>query len=240
MKTVTMASAAMASAAMLVAAGPAFAADPSMTAVAGVAGLYDSTYAYAAAAAAVNGNIDADGFLVRLGGGIGQYSYETRPGVRQGVGQQQADAMMGYHEVLGVTHLTVYAGLEMQNHENSDPTATVRGARIGAKGQVELYSPLGGQFYTFAMGSFSSAYDSFYTQAKVGYHVTDRWSFGPEGSINGNDRYDHASTGGFISYDFGGPQLSVSGGYQWDLRAVAPGIRNSDGPYGTAGVVMRF
>jgi Cellulose biosynthesis protein BcsS len=230
----------MAGAAMSIAAGPALAADPSMAVVAGVSGQYDSTYTYLAAVAAMNGNIDVDGFLVRLGGGFGQYSYETSPGVRQGVGQQQADAMMGYHKVLGVTHLSGYAGIEMQDHNNSDPTAEVRGTRIGAKGQIELYSPLGEQFFGFAMGSFSSAYNSFYTKAKVGYRLSDRWSFGSEGSLHGNDRYDHTSAGGFVSYNFGGPELTLSGGYQWDLRAVAPGIRNSDGPYGAAGVVVRF
>jgi hypothetical protein len=225
---------------LLASAEPALATDSWLAGFAGFAGLKDSTYGYAGSVIPLNNNIDVDGMLFRISAGAGQYSYETIPGVRQGVTFQQTDAMMGYHTVLGPLHLSTFGGLELQNHDNPDPTAQVRGTHVGGKGQVEVFSPIGDRFYGFAFGSLSSNFNSFYTAAKIGYRVTDRLSFGPEGTRDGNDRYDHVSTGGFIGYDFGWVDVAMAGGYQWDLRAMAPGVQNADGPYGAISLSFRF
>jgi hypothetical protein len=224
----------------LLASAEGHAADRKVAMFGGVVGLYDSTYGYFGGVAALNGNIDADGPLFRLSGGIGQYSYETSPGIRHGVGQQQGDVMLGYHATIQTLHVSAFAGAEVQNHDNSDPNAVVRGTRAGAKGQLELFSKMNDRYLVFALGSYSTVYNAYYTKARFGYRIVDSAWFGPEASVHGNDRYDHGSTGAFIGYDLGFGEFSISGGYQWDLRLSAPGIRNSDGPYGMAGFSVKF
>jgi len=225
---------------MLAGIQPGWAADPWIAGFTGFSALKDASYGYVGAVAAANNNLNVDGLLFRSSFGAGQYSYETVPGVRQGVSFQQADAMMGYHMVLGPAHLSAYGGLELQNHDNADITAQVRGTHVGGKGQLELYSPIGADFYGFALGSFSSNFNSFYTMAKVGYRITDRLSFGPEGRRDGNYRYDHAATGGFVAYNFGWADVALSGGYQFDLRTVAPGVENASGGYGAVNLSFKF
>src|SRR5262245_42400935 len=62
-----------------------------------------SVFGYFGGVAATNGNLAADGFLTRLAAGVGGYSYQRLPGVRQNVSQQMADAMLGYQAYFGAT-----------------------------------------------------------------------------------------------------------------------------------------
>lgn len=222
---------------------PAGAADPSVDVFAGVSAQPYSVYGYAGGVAAVNGNLAVDGFLTRLAVGVGGYSYQTTPGLRQNVSQQQADALVGYQVHINAVHLAAYAGIEMQNHENADPAAVVRGAQLGAKGQVEIYSPIGSKMFGFALGTLSSNYTSFFTMAKIGYRITDRISLGPEGMAQGNSQYNQASAGGSLGFRIGTAELYLSSGYLWDLRSQGgggPSGPGSSGLYGRAGLGLRF
>jgi hypothetical protein len=222
-------------------AAPAMAADPGFEVNAGFTGQADSIYGYAGVVAALNGSIKRDGALVRLGAGIGQYTYDSAPGIRRTIGHQRADAMMGYQVFLGTVRLTAYAGVDLQNHDNNDPASEIRGTTVGGKGQLEVFAPMGDRFYGIAVGNLSTIYTSYYAFAKVGYIVVDRLSVGPEAAIHGNTRYDHGSAGAFVGYDFTQTTtLSVSGGYQWDLRTPAPGLNKSEGVYGSVHLTLKF
>ena len=222
---------------------PASAEDPMLDTFAGVSAQPYSVYSYAGGVAAMNGNLAADGFLARLAFGVGGYSYQTLPGLRQNVSQQQADALIGYQLYINETRLSAYAGMEMQSHENADPAAVIRGASLGAKGQVEIYSPLGPKLFGFALGTLSSNYTSFFTMAKIGYRITDRLSFGPEGMAQGNSQYNQASVGGSLGFTLGTTEFYLSSGYLWDLRSQGgggPSGPGSSGLYGRAGLSKRF
>jgi hypothetical protein len=222
--------------------GTAAAADPpQLDMFAGFATQPYSSFGYAGAVAPMNGNMTSDGFLARLSGGYGGYSYQTLPGVRQAATEEIADAMLGYQIYIGGMRLSGYGGIEMQNQENADQSAAIRGGTVGAKGQIEVYSPIGDKFFGFAMGNLSSNYRSYFTFAKVGYRITDDLSFGPEGMAQGNTAYDQTSLGGGFSYRFyKDTELQLSGGYLWDLRNR--GIAGSDdsGLYGKVGISTRF
>jgi hypothetical protein len=221
----------------------AMAADPVLDVFGGFSVQPYSTYGYAGGVSPMNGNLNVDGFLTRLSVGIGSFSYQTTPGARQGVGQQQADAMVGYQLYLDAARLSVYGGVELQNYDNTDVAAAIRGAQIGAKGQVELYSPIGPKFFGFALGTLSSNYTSYYTKAKIGYRITEAISFGPEGSAQGNSQYDQVSTGGAFGFRVGRTEFYLSGGYVWDLRSQGgggPSGPGSSGLYGQAGLGLRF
>ena len=217
---------------------------PSLDVFGGFSAQPYSVYGYLGGVTPMNGNLAIDGFLARLAVGVGGYSYQITPAVRQSVGQQQADAMLGYQVFLfDVARLSAYAGIEMQNHDNSDTAAVIRGAHVGAKGQIELYSPIGQKFYGFALGTLSSNYTSYYTKAKIGYRISDRFSFGPEGSAQGNSQYDQVSTGAALGFKLGRAEFYLSGGYLWDLRSQGgggPSGPGSSGLYGQAGFGLRF
>lgn len=70
------------------------------------------------------------------------------------------------------------------------------GASLGAKGQLEIYSPIGSRMFGFALGTLSSTDTSFFTMAKIGYRITDRISFGPEGMAQGNSQQSGERGGG--------------------------------------------
>ena len=222
---------------------PASAADPSLDSFAGVSAQPYSVFGYAGAVTAMNGNLAVDGLLTRLAIGIGGYSYQLSTGLRQNVAQQQGDAMLGYQVHVGAAKLSAYAGAEMQNHENTDAGAVVRGARLGVKGQVDLYSPIGPNAFVFAFGTLSSNYSSYFTIAKIGYRITDRLSFGPEGMAQGSTEYGQTSVGGSIGFKVGTADFYVSSGYLWDLRSQGgggPSGPGSSGLYGRAGLGIRF
>lgn len=200
-----------------------------------------SVYGYLGGVAAMNGNLSVDGFLTRVSVGVGGYSYQIVPGVRQGVSQQAGDAMVGYQYFMGAARLSAYAGMELQNHENTDTNAAIRGASVGAKGQIELYAPLGARFFGFAMGSLSSNYRSYYTKLKLGYRITDAISFGPEGMAQGNTDFDQTSAGGALGFKLGAKtEAYLSAGYVWDLRSRGGGGPDTNGLYGQVGMAVRF
>jgi hypothetical protein len=218
----------------------AIAADPLIDVFGGVSVAPYSVFAYLGGVAPMNGNLTADGFLTRIAGGVGGYSYQTLPGVRQAVSQQLGDAMLGYQLHFHGARFSAYAGIEMQNHENADRAALIRGASIGAKGQLEVYSPVGERFFGFALGSLSSNYRSYYAKAKVGYRITQDISFGPEGMAQGNTEFDQTSVGGAFGFKLLGADFYLSGGYLWDLRSRGGGGPDTNGLYGQAGVSRRF
>lgn len=219
---------------------PADAADPRLDIFGGFSAQPYSVFGYFGGVAAMNGNLTVDGFLTRLAGGVGGYSYQTLPGVRQAVSQQQADAMLGYQFHFNATRLAAYAGVEMQNHENADQSALIRGAALGAKGQLEIYSPIGERFFGFALGTLSSNYRSYYTKAKIGYRITDDISFGPEGMAQGNSEFDQTSVGGALGFKLLRSEFYLSGGYLWDLRSRGGGGPDASGLYGQVGLSTRF
>jgi hypothetical protein len=216
------------------------AANPALDTWAGFSVQPYSQFGYAGAAAALNSDITVDGFLARLSGGVGGYSYQTVPGARQAVSQQQADAMLGYQIYLGATRLMAYGGVELQSHENADTATVERGATVGGKGQIEFYSAFSDKFFGWGMGSLSSNYRSYFTKAKLGYRVTDLISIGPEGMAQGSTQYDQTSAGGAISFKVLSAELQFSGGYLWDLRSRGGTASDVSGLYGQIGLSRRF
>ena len=67
-----------------------------------------------------------------------------------------------------------------------------------------------------------------------------RKTFAPSTGESAATRVASSSAGGFVSYNIGGPEISLSGGYVWDLRAAAPGAPSADSVYGALGLTFRF
>jgi hypothetical protein len=189
---------------------------PWVNVFAGFSASPDSYFFDAGAVFALNRNLYRDGWLVRIRGGLGHYDYNRTPVLEQGVSWQTGEIMVGYQTFIGPTRLSGYIGANFEHHDNSDPTATVRGSKGGVRVQGEIYHPFADRWYLFALGTVSSVWSSYYVLGKVGYKITPTIAIGPEIAALGNDRFDAVRLGPFLAFDVNPTtQIIVSGGYQW-------------------------
>ena len=218
---------------------PAYLAGPWFTLFSGVTASPDSIYGEAGAVFALGHNLDTPGWLFRIKGGGGHYEYNRAPGLKQGVDFETGDLMLGYQTLVGRARITAYFGGSVEHHDNPDPLATVKGTRGGAKFQGEIYAPLNDRMYFFALGSISSVFTFYYTQAKVGYKVMPGIAVGPEVQALGNDRFDNVRLGPFVAFDIAPrAQLILSGGYSWDTRRDS--LNDHSGGFASAHVRGEF
>jgi len=86
--------------------------------------------------------------------------------------------------------------------------------------------------YAYFLGTFSSVWNNYLVLGKVGYHLTNIISIGPEVLALGNDRFDAVRAGPFVSISITpSTDLIVSGGYNWDKRRN--GLNDDSGGYGS-------
>ena len=146
---------------------------------------------------AFNHNVWSDGLLLRAEGGAGHYDYPTTalPGGVSNVTYDVGALLLGWRRVLPgfigqTTTLSGYVGAEVQDHNNSDPTAAVRGTQWGVKFVGEMYTRLSQYQDFYGQATFSSAFDTWLLLARPGWLVpavsgTEVW-IGPDMSVFGN------------------------------------------------------
>jgi hypothetical protein len=188
---------------------------------------------------AFNRNLDLPGWLLRVRGGGGHYEYNRTATLSQGVDYQVGEAMLGYQIFSGPTRLTLYAGGNVEHHDNPDPLATVAGTEFGFKAQGELFSSFAPNWYALLLANYSTAFQSYFVLGKLGYKVTNIVSVGPEAAALGNDRYDAVRAGGFVGIDITPTTMVIlSGGYSWDQHADI--LNDHSGGYGTLHIRSLF
>lgn len=205
----------------------------------------DSYYLYLGAVTAIGGQNDIEtesGWLLRGDVGYGEYDYNTiLPGPTNAVIDGDivsVDAMIGYRHFFntGANHITVYAGGELQNHDQSprDLANTVEGSEFGGKASIELNVTPIEDIVVNTIGIYSSAFSSYWARGFVGYDMTSV-TVGPEVRFLGNDEFNQRRLGlTFTDIDLGITSLTVSGGY-----ANTSG-NGDDGAYGTLGFSSKF
>jgi hypothetical protein len=191
-----------------------------------------SFYGYAGGVYALNRNLNTNGWLFRISGGAGHYSYNRSVGLDQGVDFQTGDVSIGYQTLLGSIRVSGYVGANVEYHDNRDSLAEIQGTKWGVKGQGEIFAPIGDAGYALLLGTLSSVWNNYFVLGKLGYRVTDTISVGPEAMALGNDRYDSVRVGPFISISITpSTDLILSGGYSWDSRRDA--LNDDSGAYGS-------
>jgi hypothetical protein len=139
-----------------------------------------------------------DGWLARASVGFGNYDYDTPavPGGNVDSDVFTGDLMLGYGHNFGNGTLSFYAGGEFQNHDPSpnDPGNSVDGTEGGVKAQIELAAQPAQNFALVAAGSYSTAYDSYWTRGFVGYDFGPV-TIGPEVGFMGNEEWDQVRFG---------------------------------------------
>jgi cellulose biosynthesis protein BcsS len=196
-------------------------------------------------AALNHSNVWADGFVARGEFGAGHYDYTNAffPGNSPNVDVTyvQGAALLGYRKnVSGLGMLTGYVGVEVQNHDNPDPTAQISGTAVGVKFLGEIYNRLTPTMDFYGQASFSTAFNTWLALARPGFLVanvsgTEFW-IGPEGQLFGNGygasftgscqtggnlgscRYEEGKLGGFVHIKVPNQPLFgdwiIAGGYR--------------------------
>ena len=200
----------------------------------------DSTYFYLGGVNALNGNLDSNGWLARGVFGYGEYDYSTTavPG-NVDVDQVSLQAGLGYQWLQNNTRLSLYLSLDYQDHDHSpeDVLNSVRDDETGGAVQAELETG-NGQWHLGLIGSYSTAYDTYWTRTRVGYMVNGA-TVGPEVILSGNEEYDEERYGLFVSFPYSvSTSINLSGGYAETEGDKS--IKDEDGGYLAIGASFRF
>ncbi|WP_081717635.1 cellulose biosynthesis protein BcsS [Hyphomicrobium nitrativorans] len=206
----------------------------------------DAFAAHAGAIKAVNGDLGKDGVMLRALGVYVEYEYDTDFGAGPiGIDGDAGifDLMIGYQFIRPSHRLGVYAGVEFQGHELSpdDPFNDIDGNEWGLKIVGDYETATGSPLYVGLIASYSTAFDTYWTRARVGTPV-GRFVLGVEGLAHGNNGYDAQRLGGFVNIPVGMHYgiLSLSGGYQWADEDSSASSGGSSGAYGGAGISFSF
>lgn len=202
----------------------------------------DSHYIYLGAVTGISGQDiqTQSGWLLRADVGFGEYEYDTVfPGpVNASIDGDvfAGDILVGYRHHFANGHFTAYLGGEFQDHDLSpdDAANEVDGGEGGVKGQLELSVSPATNINVGAIGSYSTAYDSYWSRLDANYDF-GAFSIGPEVGFLGNEEYDQ--------FRFGAALSNVSLGFA-DARAyighASTDGRGEDGLYGGLGLAKNF
>jgi hypothetical protein len=207
----------------------------------------DSHAFYSGIIVSLERDLGKSGLMFRaVGVGVG-YEYDTIIGFLPATVEGDAwfgDVMIGYQHLQPGLRTALYIGAEYQNHDLSpnDPGNTINGDEVGFKVVGELETDASSRFYFGLIGAYSTAFDTYWSRARVGLRHDDR-VFGIEGVFGGNEGYDNQRVGGFVTFPAPiGPhngEISASAGYQFadDDQNFGGGGR---GAYGGLGYSFSF
>lgn len=188
-----------------------------MSVFAGISGSDESTFGYIGGVYAMNGDIAKEGLLLRGLLSYGEYDYDTTGVVGGNVEGEAigAELGVGYQWVNPGSRVSLYAGIDHQDHDLSpaDATNSVNGDETGAQIQAEIET-LGTPWYGSLIGKYSSAFDTHWVRGRVGY-TFGNITVGPEALSAGNDEYEETQFGLFLNMPISnGVTLSVSAGHR--------------------------
>ena len=179
--------------------------------------------------------LDKEGFVAKLMAGGGTYGYLA--GSTRTTGYVTIfDAAPGWHFKRGIMDVTVYAGLDVQNHRllpddlNNRSRATHAGVRFGADVWAEpTATPM-------ASGSvsFATVGHSYWSRLAYGWRMFDnRIYLGPEVHAMGDETYQQWRVGAHVT------ALKI-GRFEWSAGAgFASDSSDRSGIYGRIGFLVR-
>jgi hypothetical protein len=177
----------------------------------------DATYTFDGVIIAFNRDISKDGWALRAYGSRVDFDQEPTGDGRG----WQGDVMLGYlFHRMGYSG-GIYAGVDYENYKLSpdDLNSPVRGTEWGFKVAGDVSTSADRPLHLSFAGSYSTAFDSYWTRARVG-HNRNRIVYGIEGQAFGNEDYNAQRLGGFLTFDFplrpSTPiEVTLSTGYQF-------------------------
>lgn len=220
----------------------------SWASVSGGEAFEDNYESYSGVYIALNGDLDANGFILRLLASTGEYEFNDLTN-NIDADYYQGDVMLGYQIIRDDINYSLLVGIDYEKHDLSpdSPQSKLRGSDIGFKVawafETERYKP--SPVYWAVRGDYTTAFDTYYNLARIGYDV-GRLVIGPEGWLLGDETGHAQRLGAFALYDINlGDKvgtISLSGGYQFvdKADAVTGDKFGEEGGYGTLKFTMGF
>ena len=181
------------------------------------------------------GGLDKEGFIAKFMAGGGTYNY--RAGTTDTTGYAAIlNAAPGWHFKRGNIDLTVYAGLDIQNHRlrPDDLNNRSRGTHMGVRAGADLWVEPTSTTMASASISFASIGDSYWSRLAYGWRAFDNKVYiGPDVHVLGDDTYSQWRIGAHVT------ALKL-GQYEWSFGAgFVEDSDNRSGIYGRVGLLLR-
>jgi hypothetical protein len=162
--------------------------------------------------------MDVSGLRLAAFGLVGRYKYHGGDGETFTGDFVAADALIGWSNVFNNGAFTLSAGANYQDHrvKPTDPSNSVVGSKTGFKVQADLWVNPTPRTLIFMLGSFSTAFNTYYAVGRFGYEFIggSEVYFGPEVGGLGNDRTDQFRVGAHLTGLRLGPgKVTVSSGW---------------------------
>lgn len=208
-----------------------------------------SLYWYGEVYHAFNGDLAKGGALLRVSSSLAAYNYEAslaRSSEIDGL-LYQVDVMPGYQIVRGGATFGAYLGFDFQDSQLSpnDPTNAVNGSKGGIKIALsyeydEKKHPITGSLN----GEYSSVFDTYYAEARLGLRFGDKLVLGPEAEADGDTGYNGQTLGGYATYTFDVTEdvsfdATLAAGHQF-ISGGGSGPGGGAGTYGTLEITTDF
>ena len=163
------------------------------------------------------GGMDKSGLRLAAFGLLGNYRYVGGDGDLFRGKFASVDGLVGWSHVFGNGAVTLSIGANYQDHRVRpfDLNNTVLGSKTGFKVQGDLWVNPTERTLVYMLGSYSTAFDTYYAVGRLGYDVIGSGVFfGPEIGGLGNDRTDQFRIGSHLTgVAVGAAKLGVSGGW---------------------------
>lgn len=170
----------------------------------------------------LNGDLSADGFLLRGGFTFGEYDNADAEG-QSDVSFQNANVLIGYQQAIGAGRVAFYVGPDF-THSGSRASSDVRGGSWGVRGIADLYVPVTSKLDLSSWATYSTIESQYFVSLQTRYRVLPNFRIGPEVALLGGDRWkqNRIGAGAAVAIPIGEVGLGV--GHVWD--------RNSGGEEG--------
>ena len=180
------------------------------------------------------------GWRLRAVTSLGRYDYSGSVfgNARQGDIEFDGDslfgsALLGYQLRAGSLFVKLFAGVEAEDHEIQprDPQNSVQGSKLGARFVAESWYELSPRWVFSLDAAYGTAFEEYWSLARMGYRLRPRLTIGLEGGALGNQEYDAGRAGGFGRIDIRDLQVTLSGGFTGNYLEDEPSGYISLGVY---------
>lgn len=89
----------------------------------------------------------------------------------------------------------------------------MQGSAVGLKVLTESWLDLSPTWFGSLDASYGTAFQEYWSRARIGYRVGPRVALGLEGGALGNEEYDAGRGGGFVRLNIRALEMTVSGGF---------------------------
>jgi hypothetical protein len=184
----------------------------------------------------------APGLRLRAVGAYGRYNYDGAlfdgSDYRATTFDGQvgfAAALVGYQFCPGAVTVKLFAGIEAEDQHIAprDPKNSVQGTEIGLRLLAETWYDIAARWYASADAAYGSAFQEYFSLARIGFRVRPRLSLGLEGGALGNEEYDAGRGGGFLRVNLRQLEVTLSGGFTGNYLEDDPSGYVSLGLYRT-------